>query len=107
VEANPLKVDNYCYKFVFDGGDSRIGMMWVKNLECHPKDYSRKRSYFLFEPFVRQHPVFTFNLAMENNIYARATPQEAKKGGYEVYDEYFKPTKEDFLRFKQHYGIKE
>ncbi len=105
--ANPPKVDNYCYKFVFDGGDKTSGTQWIKKVECHPKGYSFKINYFFFEPFVRKHPVFTFNLAIEDETFARTEEKKAKGIGLRVYDEHFEPTTADFERFKNRHGIKE
>ncbi len=107
IEANPLKIDNYCYKYVFAGSDRGDGPRWLKHIECHPNGFSFKRSYFFFEPFVREHPVFTFNLAIDEETKIWLIEGEEKKLGLNVYDERFEPKEADFIRFKKQYGIKE
>ena len=107
VEANPLEINNYCQRSVFDGGDHVTGTQWLKVIECHPEGYSGKRSYFFFEPFVLEHPTFVVNLVMDDIIYADADDKQAKNLGLKKYDERFESTKKHFQMFKEKYNIKE
>jgi hypothetical protein len=105
-EANLLVVNNYCKKFVFKGSYN-LQPQWIKTIACHPEGYSFKRSYFSFESFVLKHPVFTFNLAMDEKVYARTDPQHAKQLKLKLYNENFEPKKADFVRFKTQHKIEE